>query len=125
MGFIPIITTLSAAIILFFLTVNYSLNTKKNKVINLQRDILQALKKLGLLENQLEDNQSNKLLDLQTIFKNAKAKVDKDNTDEFIDSVQAPYRALKLTLIQYNNTIAKNPYTFVAKLMGHQEIKLK
>ncbi len=125
MGFIPIITTLSAAIILFFLTVNYSLNSKKNKVINLQKEILQALSKLELLENQFEVNELNKLLDLQTIFKNAKAKVDKDKADEFITSVQTPYRALKLTLIQYNNTIAKNPYTFVAKLMGHHQFMLK
>lgn len=124
MGFIPIIATLSAAIILFFLTVNISLNSKKEKIINLQKEILEALKKLGLLESEFDENQMSQLLQLRTIFNNAKVKLEKEKTDEFVHSVQNPYRSLKLVLLQYNNTISKKPYSFVAKLMGHQEIKL-
>lgn len=125
MGFIPIIATLSAAIILFFLTVNISLNSKKEKIINLQKEILEALKKLGLLESEFDENQMSQLLQLRTIFNNAKVKLEKEKTDEFVHSVQNPYRSLKLVLLQYNNTINKKPYSFVAKLMGHQEIKLR
>lgn len=125
MGFIPIITTLSAAIILFFLTVNISLNSKKEKILNLQKEIIQALSHLGLLDDPLEVNQLNHLLKLRTIFTNAKAKVGKPKAAEFVESVQGPYRNLKLTLLQYNNIVEKRPYSFVAKVMGHKILTMK
>ncbi|MBW3469659.1 hypothetical protein [Arthrospiribacter ruber] len=124
MGFIPIIATLSAAIFLFFMTVNYSLNAKKEKMLRLQKQILEALASLGLLGNPDQNLSSEQLIALKSIFQVAKSKLQKDNATHFSTKVQEPYRELKITLLQYNNIISKKPYSFVAKAMGHQKLEL-
>lgn len=124
MGFIPIIATLSAAIFLFFMTVNYSLNTKKEKMLRLQKQILEALASLGLLGNPDQNLSNEQLIALKSIFQVAKSKLQKENSVQFSVKVQEPYRELKITLLQYNNIISKKPYSFVAKVMGHQRLEL-
>ena len=120
MGFIPIILTMGGAILLFFMAVNQSLLAKKNSILRLQAAILDGFKNFGENSSVQAAISSKAIEQIDSGFRQLKAKVQADA--RFESEIITPYRDLKVTLDQYNRLVAKKPYSFVAKLMGHHAI---
>lgn len=117
MGFIPVILTMSAAIILFIMAVNNSLKSKKIQIREFQFQMLEGLKAFDLtfMPNKeiMPDN-------LSKIYQKVKKSLKEDQLVAFDKKVRKPYQQVKLLKSQYNQLISKKPYSFVAKLLGYQ-----
>ncbi|MGY6741144.1 MAG: hypothetical protein ACXIUQ_00300 [Cecembia sp.] len=119
MGFIPIILTVSAAIILFIMAVHNSMKSKKSQIEGLQLSMEEGIKTLikDLSNFKLEDPKK-----LSETFQLAKNALEEDQKEDFHVKVRMPYQKIKLIKAQYNKLISRKPYSFVAKMMGHEPI---
>lgn len=117
MGFIPVVLTLSAAIILFFMAVNNSLKSKKIQIQEFQFQMLEGLKAFDL---SFLPNQEIIPANISEIYQKVKKNLQEDQFVAFDKKVRKPYQQVKLLKSQYNQLISKKPYSYVAKLMGHQ-----
>ena len=115
MGFIPIILTLSAAIMLFIMAVHHSIKTKKSRMDELQSQMTTGIMEL-VKDTQIPSG------DLSETFQLAKKNIKSGQEDEFHLRVRIPYQRIKLIRAEYNQLIAKKPYSFVAKIMNHKPI---
>lgn len=117
MGFIPILLTLSAAIILFIMAVHNAMKSKKSQIENLAELMVKGLQ--GFSDNQISnDNTSSE--DLSKIFQSVKKGVKSNDETRFDLEVRKPYQQMKLLKSQYNQLLAKKPYSYVAQIMGHR-----
>lgn len=122
MGFIPIILTMSGAILLFFMAVNQSFLAKKSMILKLQQGLLERLGNFGKEYAAMPDNTAVVLDHIDSGFQNLKNHFAGKEDVRFETEVKGPYRDLKVTIDQYNRLVKKKPYSFVAKLMGHKAI---
>ncbi len=122
MGFIPIILTLSAAIILFILAVNNAMKSKKTQAIKAQEACLIGFTKLNYQPHFTLGFESENLLQMERDFKSFKSELPADKRVPFDREVRSPYQRFRLTISQYNKLIKKKPYSFVASISGHQPI---
>lgn len=107
---------------LFFLVVNYHLKSKKNQITQLRMDVYQGLERL---EQNGESNLGNEAVELKNLH--AKYALIKQGLKEkqllvFENEVRKPYRSCKLSAAEYNKLIKTRPYSFVAKVMGHDPV---
>ena len=119
MGFIPVILNMSAAILLFILAVHNSLKSKKSQMEELRFSMEEGIKALtkDLSGMNMKDTD-----ELSEIFHTAKSALEESHQEAFHLKVRKPYQQIKLLKSQYNQLIARKPYSFVAKIMGHQPI---
>lgn len=117
MGFIPIILTMSAAIILFVMAVHNSLKSKKSQILELQMKMSDGIKSLTHMSTEEAMTDSQKF---SKIFQDAKSSINESQEEEFHQKVRKPYQQIKLIKSQYNQLIRRKPYSYVAKIMGHQ-----
>ncbi|EOZ96958.1 hypothetical protein A33Q_1876 [Indibacter alkaliphilus LW1] len=113
---------MSAAIFLFFMTVNHSMNTKKARIQALLKEMLVALNEMNLSDQKVVNIDSPHLQNLKTIYIQAKTELQVDQQAKFKNNVSEPYKGIKLIVSQYNKLVKKKPYSYVAKLMGHKAI---
>ncbi|WP_200976170.1 hypothetical protein [Echinicola sp. 20G] len=107
MGFVPIFLTLGGFIFLFVLVVNHSIKSKKEQY-------KAALAHLSsLLPNNKASEDTPSLEKLASLIDK-----DKDKSSEILSS----FGKAKLLRHQYNELIKKSPYSFVAKVSGHNPI---
>lgn len=122
MGFIPIILTMSAAIFLFFMAVNNAIKTKLKQIIELQEIMIAGMTKINPAITVSPGINSSVLTGIEKEYQHVKEAISDDNRELFEYNIKSPYANLKLIISQYNKLIGKKPYSFVAKLMGHQKI---
>lgn len=119
MGFIPIILTVSAAIILFIMAVHNSMKSKKSQIEGLQLSMVEGIKTLTKDFSNITLEDPKKLSETFQLAKNA---LEENQKEDFHVKVRMPYQKIKLIKAQYNKLISKKPYSFVAKMMGHDPI---
>lgn len=122
MGFIPIILTMSGAILLFFMAVNQSFLAKKNTILKLQQELLERFRALGKDLAEQPDIATPIPDQIDDGFHFLRSHLAGKEDARFEREVKAPYRDMKVTIDQYNRLVKKKPYSFVAKLMGHKAI---
>jgi len=119
MGFIPIILTLSAAIILFFMAVNNYLKFKKTQIQGLHSEMIKSFSDfdsdLNISSLTDWDKVSEKYMEL-------KKKQESDALSDFDEKLKKPFQQAKILKSQYNSLISKKPYSFVANMMGHKPL---
>jgi hypothetical protein len=119
MGFIPIILTLSAAIILFFMAVNNSLKLKKSQIQEIQSEMIKGFSKFdsdfNISSGTDWDKVTEKYLEL-------KKKHESGELTDFDKVFKKPFQQAKILKSQYNTLISKKPYSFVANMMGHKPL---
>jgi hypothetical protein len=117
MGFIPIILTLSAAIILFFMAVHNYLNLKKSQIQGLQSEMIKGFSGFD------SDLKVSSVTDWDWVAKKyleLKKKHALDPNADFDKTLKKPFQQAKILKSQYNKLISKKPYSFVAQVMGHK-----
>ncbi|WP_291782249.1 hypothetical protein, partial [Cecembia sp.] len=107
----------SAAIILFIMAVHNSLKSKKSQIQELQLLMSEGIKTLTDISINEMPSDTQKLSEK---FQLAKISITESQEEEFHQKVRKPYQQIKLIKSQYNQLIARKPYSFVAKIMGHQ-----
>jgi hypothetical protein len=110
---------MSAAIILFIMAVHNSLKSKKSQIQELQSLMIEEIKALTGVNADENVADSEKL---SKKFQQAKSAIKEPQKEEFDKKVRKPYQQIKLIKSQYNQLISKKPYSFVAKMMGHQPV---
>ena len=117
MGFIPIILTVSAAIILFFMAVHNYLNLKKSQIQGLQSEMINGFSGFD------PDFKISPVSDWDWVTKKymeLKKKHESDPKSGFDETLKKPFQQAKVLKAQYNKLISKKPYSFVALVMGHK-----
>lgn len=122
MGFIPIILTLSAAIILFVLAVHNALKSKKSQAIKAQEAFITGLTNLNYQPTFKLGLESSNLSEMEKAYRSVKSELKAKKNEPFEIQVRNPYQAFRMTVLQYNKLIKKKPYSFVAGITGHQPI---
>ncbi len=111
MGYIPVFLTVSAACILFFLTVKNSFQKKLNRQGELHAQLRNLLPDLETEESEISDP--------EIIIEKLKLK---KTEKKVLSEVLKIIRELKINRLQYNQLIKKAPYNWVAKISGFQSI---
>ncbi len=122
MGFIPIIVTMSGAIMLFFMVVNYHLKAKKSQIIQLKGDVISKIDQLGNPSGQTPGIVFEAEQTFEEKYIGAKKSIHESHSRFFKNEVKAPYLKAKLLTVQYNTLVKTKPYSFVAKILGHHPL---
>jgi hypothetical protein len=119
MGFIPIILTLSAAIILFIMAVNNSLKIKKTQIQGIQSEMIKGFSEF---DSDLNISSLTNWDKVKEKYMELKKKHESGELSGFDETLKKPFQQAKILKSQYNGLISKKPYSFVAKLMGHRPL---
>lgn len=122
MGYIPFFLTLGGFILLFVMVVNSTFKSKKNRVNQLSEQAIAIMGKFGL-QGKEASNEKNTLVSVavQSFQENKEAFL-KSNPEIFEKELIPIMKSLKLSKASYNQLVAEKPYSFIAKIMGHQPL---
>lgn len=118
MGYIPFFLTFGAFILLVILVVNNTFKTRKEKLSKLSS---QAFEVMAKIENKQTSPREEILLEtVLNKYQIHKATLQKANPEIFEKELLPLIKSLKISKAAYNQLIAQKPYSFIAKLTGHQ-----
>jgi predicted transglutaminase-like protease len=123
MGYLPIILTLGSFIVLFALIFNQSLNQKKRLLKSLQQQVKQGLIASGIAITEGSDLSSSGQKNFEAAYTAWKTLQESPLSAEKENNIKKPYLQYKLELVRFNKLIVKKPYSLVAGIMGHHQIK--
>ncbi|MCH7402946.1 hypothetical protein ACFOUP_09515 [Belliella kenyensis] len=118
MGFIPVILTMSGAIMLFIMVVKQSITQKRNNVELLIRQVAQDWNALTNQELKFPTSLDN----LSLLIKKNKSQLQNDQLLKYDKTIKSNLFQAKLLRVQHNKLISTRPYSFVAKLFGYKAI---
>ncbi|MFC0261810.1 hypothetical protein [Fontibacter flavus] len=104
------------------MAVNNAIKTKLKQIIELQEIMIAGMTKINPAISLSPRIDSSVLAGIEKEYQQVRSKISDENKDIFKNNIKSPYSNLKLVISQYNKLIRKKPYSFVAKLMGHQTI---
>lgn len=122
MGFVPIVLTLGAAILLFVMAVNQTILSKKNTLLDLQANFISGMEKLGVKQAKQPSIDKDTFQWIDQQYQQLKGQTPENKMDKFEQNIRKPYQSIKLKTNQYNQLVSKKPYSFVAALLGHRPI---
>ncbi|MFD2203237.1 hypothetical protein [Shivajiella indica] len=99
------------------MAVNNSLNLKKNQIQVLKAEMIKGFSKF---DSDLSNSKPKDWDWVATKYQELKKEYESDSKAIFEETLKKPYQQIKILKAQYNNLINKKPYSFVAKLMGHE-----
>ncbi|UJP64596.1 hypothetical protein [Mongoliitalea daihaiensis] len=122
MGYIPFFLTLGGFIMLFFIVVNSTFKNKKQRLVWLSGQVFTIMYSL---DNTLTQPTSEKLDEVHVAiesFRRHKEDLKKANPEVFENELLPTIKSLKLAKAAYNQLLEEKPYSFIAKIMGHQPL---
>ncbi|MFD2036750.1 hypothetical protein ACFSKL_18240 [Belliella marina] len=118
MGFIPIILTLSGAIMLFLMVVYQSLQSKKKQFEIRCKETWSGMAKINPEILEATPNFEK----IQSTYKTIKSELRDDQLGLYNTEIKRPLQEAKLIRIHFNNLISKKPYSFVVRIFNIQPI---
>lgn len=122
MGYIPFFLTLGGFIMLFIMVVNSTFKSKKNRLNQLSEQALAIMGKFGWQEKEALAGKNALVSVAVQSFQENKEVFLKSNPEIFEKELIPIMKSLKLSKASYNQLVAEKPYSFIAKIMGHQPL---
>jgi len=122
MGFIPIFITLGGFVFLFVMLVHQNLKQKKNKI---RHELSLISSELNSISNQINKVSGQKVYSIEEAITTLQKIGGMSNSVEFqslASGIRQKLGELKRLRFEHNKLIETKPYSFAAKITGHQPL---
>jgi hypothetical protein len=120
MGYIPLLLTFSAFLVLFVLIFNQAIIQRKKQLLLLQQTVRKGLIASGIAVADEPDLSAAGQQSFESAYIKWKSSGIKNKDKEA--ELKNPYLQYKLQLAKYNKLIIRKPYSFAATILGHKPI---